>query len=185
MIVRLRTRAIFLFVWVLLMITGPWSRAEEARTKGPDVVTAGTGPYTGPTAAELAKLAGQETGSGADASVGKAQEAATINREGGNTLTPAELLKLQTLLQTLPPPDMLKLPVMELSKDGTPEMTAQELQKLARMRVQEGTVGTTGGGGTISGSGQTETQAPVREAGGGPAGRSIPKTPDKASRTGR
>lgn len=171
-----------------LMIAGPWARALEAPTpKGPDVVTEGTDPYTGPTPAELAKLAAQNAGTATVPPEAKLAETATIIRGVEGPPSPAEQAKLQAVQQTLPPPVMTKLPIMVVPKDGIPELTAQEREKLAEQRAQEGPQGAPAveNNPQTSGNGQSNVNSTTPGVNTNPKENTTPTTPGKATRTDR
>jgi hypothetical protein len=104
-------------------------------TKGPEVSTVGTGPYHGPLPEELAKLAAVEAAGVTSPLPAKTPETVTITKGGPIAPTAAELAKLAALPtnpDTLAVPVMPKLGLMQVPRDGTPELTAQEREKRAR-----------------------------------------------------
>jgi hypothetical protein len=173
---------------------GSRAHAEGAPlTKGPDAITVGAGHYSGPTPAELAKLATAQHEVVTVPPAEKGSAVSTIGQAQSHELTPAQLAKLQTLLQALPAPvpDMVKLPPMELPKDGIPELTAQEREKLAQLQAHEGSIDAPASenGGEIAPIGQSNGNG----AGNGPApaadakesGKAVPTTPQKVSGSDR
>lgn len=108
--------------------------APATPTKGPEVATIGSGPYLGPLAEELLKLAQIEAEAVDSTPSEKEPATATITAMGGNSLTAEERAKLAALpapLPTLLDLPMPKLELMELPKDGVPELTREELEKRA------------------------------------------------------
>ncbi len=180
------------FLIFITMAAGTLARGGEApATKEQDVITVGTGPYTGPTAAELAKLAMVQHESSVAPSEAKARAVSTIGPARSPELTPAQLAKLQTLLQALPapPPEMVKLPPIEVPKDGIPEMTAQEREKLAEITAHGGSIGEPAGdnGGEVAPVGQRNEHgvgatAPVTGQG---SHKAVSTTPQKATGSDR
>lgn len=131
-------QVLFIAALVLLALTprGSSALADSSPTaKSPEVSTVGTGPYLGPDAAELAKLAQQEASTEAAPTPPKEPAVATISTGAGNILTVAELAKwaaVQTILGTPSVPLMPKLGPMTVAKNGVPDLTAQERDKHAR-----------------------------------------------------
>jgi hypothetical protein len=104
-------------------------------TKGPEVLTVGTGPYLGPLPEELAKLSGPGAPAPSEPAPAKEPEVSTIMIGSGNVLTVAELAKLAAypvLLDSLPAALMIKPEPMEVSKIGIPELTPTEREKHAK-----------------------------------------------------
>jgi type II secretory pathway component HofQ len=99
------------------------------------VSTVGTDPYIGPLPEELTKLAQVEAAGVTSPTPAKAPETTTITKGGPTPPTAAELAKLAALPanpDTLPVPVMPKLELMNVPKEGTPELTTQEREKHAR-----------------------------------------------------
>jgi hypothetical protein len=175
---------------IFITAAGSWAHAKEAPvTKEQDAITVGAGPYTGPTPAELAKLATAQHETAVVPPEAKLAAVSTVGQPQQGGLTPAQLAKLQTLLQALPapPPEMVKLPTMEVPKDGIPEMTPQEREKLSEIEAHGTSIGTPA-------SGAGDGVAPVRQATGNDAGagsnpvtngktagKGVPTAPQKAS----
>jgi hypothetical protein len=76
-----------------LTVLGSSQPAAADGPKGPEVVTAGSGPYSGPTPAELAKTAGAPEADAPAASPGKTPEISTAT-PGAVVMTAAELAKV-------------------------------------------------------------------------------------------
>jgi hypothetical protein len=103
-------------------------------TKGPEVSTVGSGPYLGPLPEELSKLAEMDAATAESSSSDKEPAAATMTAGGLNILTTEEQAKLAALLAVPVTPlesTMPKLGIMEIPKDGIPELTQQEREKHA------------------------------------------------------
>lgn len=136
----LTCRAAWMAPVVVITITSTaWLTAAHAAiatptTKGEEVSTVGTAPYLGPLPEELAKLAELEVAEPASSGPDKEPSVDTITHAGANTLTEAEMAKaaaLSVIAPVLPEWLMLKLAPMQLSKDGTPQLTAPERAKRA------------------------------------------------------
>ena len=136
---RVRTAWIPIVVATSLSSATAWLTAAHAdipapTTKGEEVSTIGTAPYLGPLPEELAKLAELGAAEPASSVPDKEPSVDTITHAGGNTLTEAELAKaaaLPVIAPVLPEWLRLKLAPMQLSKDGSPQLTAPERAKRA------------------------------------------------------
>jgi|GEM_PF-3558828 len=190
---RSRTPILWMILTTTLVVAGvmfaSWAHAQDSPpTKGPDAITVGTGPYTGPTPAELAKKAAQDAAAPA-LSEAKMPEAQVIHQDAGApVLTQGELAKLAELeayLRSLPGPVMRKVPEMVLPKTGNQELTAQEKTKLAKERAQESATGASEKGPDIVTVGSPDATAPSPEEIAKMKAIDDPTAPQPAPRTDR
>jgi hypothetical protein len=125
----------FLFLHPLTGALSPaWADGPGHVTKGQDVSTVGTGPYTGPTPAEVAKLTAVLAAPAVAPAPEKASAFATMTISEVVTLTDAEKAKLEAILSlpsTQAPVTMTKLEPMVVPTVGTPDLTPQERAKRA------------------------------------------------------